>query len=496
MPRVLIGLDLGTTNAKAAAYDLDGQTLAEAAVGYPTYYPAAGWAEQQPRDWLTALADVLRKLSADLGERRRDVAGLALSAHGPGLVLVDEHGQSLTQFCPTWQDERCVEQGRRLLDAVGPGWIGIGMPLSGFPAKLLWAVEHQSDAARRAKYALGVKEYVVCWLTGQVVTEPSSGPGNADWWPPVFAACGWPVRKLARVMPSTAVAGELLPALCTEFGLPKALPVVMGLNDGASAALANGMVIPGESTVTLATNGVARIVVEQPISPDTRLANGLFCWPYVNGTWVTGGFAKSAASALQWLAGVVNTGGSEAYLDVALAESAAAAGRDVIFLPYLMGRGTPHNDPEARGAFLNLTLATTRGDLFRAVLEGVAFALRDIFERLARLGPVPGRIHISGGGARSDLWRQIVADVLQRTVIYSAADSTLGAAIVAAVGLGLHRSFAEAVAAMTRALHESIPRADTTGRYARLYAEYQRLCDALYPGRESLVDRTITRAIS
>ena len=192
-----------------------------------------------------------------------------------------------------------------LLEQVGPEWIGLGMPLTGFPAKLLWAVQEQPEIASRARYALGLKEFLVGWLTGMFITEPSSGPGRSEWYQPVFEAINWRIENLAKVCSPTSVCGYLLPSIATRIGLREGLPIVIGLNDGASATLAAGAVQPGDAIVTLATNGVARLILDKPISPKERLEMALFCWPYIENCWVAGGQTKSGASSLQWVAQII-----------------------------------------------------------------------------------------------------------------------------------------------------------------------------------------------
>jgi xylulokinase len=243
--------------------------------------------------------------------------------------------------------------------------------------------------------------------------------------------------------------------------------------------------------VTIATNGVVRMVCPEAIPPYERLDYGLFCWPYIDDRWIVGGFTKCGASALDWFARLLTDPPQD--FDGLLAEAAdsPAGSRGVTFMPYLMGRGTPHADPTAQGSFMGLTLAHQRGDLVRALLEGVAFALRDILEHFVEAGKPVRRVHIAGGGARSPLWRQIIADVLGHPVSYYAGDSTLGAAIVASVGLGLHPDFPLAVHAMTRALEETgTANAD---RYEDFYREFQRLRDRVYAVESPPLGNAINR---
>lgn len=476
---LFLGLDLGTTNAKAAAYDGRGMVVGTGVAAYPTSYPQPGWAEQRPADWLTALTIATRQLLVMLGERKADLVAVGLSAHGPGVVLVDAAGQPLLATSPTWQDTRCLAQGQWLIDTVGLGWAGQGMPENSFPPKLCWIVEHYPTAAAQARYALGVKDFIAHWLTGEFATEPTSTGGGQAWWEPVFAACDWSSARLPPIVPSTTVNGRVRRAVAESLGLPHALPVVIGLGDGAAATLSMGVLQPGEMVLTLATAGVIRTVLAQPLAPHLRLAHNLFYWPYVDEQWIAGGQLKAAASALEWFA----RSHGETSLDtlLAAAEQSPPGSRGVTFLPYLMGRGSPDPNPAATGAFLGLTLNSQRGDLTRAVLEGVAFEFRGLFDELLLLGQPCAELRISGGGARSVLWRQILANVLARPLTYYTADSTLGAATVAAVGCGYYGKLAEAVAAMVHPGEITAVVPDLVARYAELYVDYQAWRAKIFP---------------
>jgi sugar (pentulose or hexulose) kinase len=418
-----------------------------------------------------------------LGPRKRDLIGSSLSAQGPGLVLVDSEGRPLLETCPNWQDTRCLEQGERLIQQVGLGWASFGMPRNSFPAKLLWAVEHHPLAAQQARYALGIKDYLVHWLTGEFATEPSTTAGGDSWWTPVFDACGWPVDRLPRIVGSQEIVGQLLPERAAALGLPRSLPLVMGLNDGAAATLSLGALRPHDAVLTLATSGVIRLVLPERLAPPLRLDHDLFCWPYVAGRWIAGGQIKTGASALQWFEGMLAGEQERVGIEERLAEAATSppGSRGVICLPYLLGRGSPQPDATATGAFLGLTLSTQRADLCRAVLEGVAFALRELADDFARLGHPFAQLRISGGGARSPLWRQIMADVLGCELTHHAADSTLGGAIIAAVGVGLYRDLATATQAMVHPGGITRPEGHHLRAYLAAYHRYQQWRDRLYP---------------
>jgi sugar (pentulose or hexulose) kinase len=395
------------------------------------------------------------------------------------VVLVDEQGRPLLETSPTWQDTRCLAQGQCLIEQVGLGWAGQGMADNSFPPKLRWIIEHHPDVARRARYALGVKDFLVHWLTGEFATEPTTTSGAANWWTPVFAACGWSVDRLPTIAPSTAIIGKVRAALAEQLGLPRALPVVMGISDGASATLSMGAIQPSEMVLTLATAGVIRTVLAKPLAASVRLAHNLFYWPYVNDQWIAGGQLKVAASALEWFARSHAETAMETLL--AEAETCPPGSNGVHFVPYLMGRGSPYPNPEATGAFWGLTLNSQRGDLTRAVLEGVAYEFRTLLDELVGLGQPCTALRISGGGTRSVLWRQILAGVLARPLTHYAADSTLGAAIMAAVGSGYHATLADAVAQMVYPAETTVAPPVQIDCYAGAYEGYVQWRERFYP---------------
>jgi sugar (pentulose or hexulose) kinase len=360
------------------------------------------------------------------------------------------------------------------------------MPFAAFPAKLCWFTEAHPALARRTALALGVKAYLVHWLTGVYATDPSSEPGRTEAWRPMCGACGWSLDRLAPVRPAAEPVGGLLAERARAFGLRPGLPVVLGLNDGASATLGNGALHPGEAVLTLGTNGVLYLVAGQAAPAPLRLDQAIFSWPFVEGRFVIGGQTKCGAASLQWLAGVLQAERGEGFsFDTMLQDSAdrPPGSHGVTFLPYLMGEGTPRDDPRATGSFVGLTLAAGRGDLVMAVLEGVAFALRDVLEALAAVHPIHVPLGITGGGARSPLWRQIVADVLNRPLRHAQGDSCLGAAMLAAVGAGLYPSPAAACRGMQETPLEVRPRPEAVAAYAHLYGEFCRRRDALRTAR-------------
>jgi xylulokinase len=467
---LLIGMDLGTTNGKVACYDLSGCCYAEAKHGYSTRFPQQGWAEQDPKDWIDALGLGLQEVAFELGQRVEDVVGLSLSAFGPGIVLVDKDGYPLAP-CPTWQDVRCFPYGERLLNAVGPNWIGHGAPLAAFPAKLLWVKDEFPQIQARAAFVTPIKGFLLHWLTGKVVTDPSSGPGAMNWWLPAIEYVGWDVNQLPEILGFTDMVGGLRRSIAQNVGLKAGLPVFTGLNDGASATLGSGAVRLGDCVITIATSGVVRVLLPDRVDPEIVLKHFLFTWPYVESLWVGGGFTYSAASSLQWLAdqfGIPRDPVSYSAL-LAEAESVPIGSRGILFLPYIAGRGTPNPDPDLRGSFLHLSIDHGQAEMVRSVLEGVAFALREIFDAFTNLGFVIRRILVTGGGAQSALWRQIIVDVLNQRASRAEGDSTLGNAMVVAVGQGYYQDFSSAADRMVTQHPSDKSNTDAFTHYERLY---------------------------
>jgi sugar (pentulose or hexulose) kinase len=478
---ILLSLDLGTTNCKAVAFDPAGVELARAEESYPTHAPAPGAYEQKPADWLVAVASVLRDVAAALDQRTDRIVGLGLSGWGPGLVLLSADGEALNEASPTWQDTRSVPYGERLIHDLGAEWIGGGMPTSGFPAKLAWARDAWPELVGRTAWALGVKDFVLHWLTGEIATEESSGPYGDEWPVHVIEAAGWRAEQLPPVLPATDVGGGLLPERSGPLGLAAGLPVVMGLNDGASATLGAGCHRPGDGVVSLGTNGVLRVLRDERPPASVCLDAALFRYPFVDGLWVTGGFALSGGNSLRWLReSAFSSDGNTSYerlLEVAAAAPVGALG--VTFLPYLVGRGTPSPNAEARAAFVGLGVEHGRGELVRAVLEGVAFALGDIEDALSAAGWEIDRLMVTGGGARDPLWRSIVAGALGHDVTYTRGDSNLGAAIVLAVARGVHADYPTAVQAMVGGEETPLPDTDLDA-YREARARYRGAVEALY----------------
>jgi xylulokinase len=477
----VVGLDLGTTRAKGRVYAADGTLVVEAASNYPTVYPRSGWAEQTPEDWTQSIRACLGRLVASLESDAERIGGIGLSAHAPSLVPVDADGEPVLPRVPIWQDERSAEQARQLLQEIGPEWVGLGMPFAAFAAKLKWFIETHPDRSRATRFALGTKAYLARWLTGSGATDPSSEPGNGDEWSEICRACGWSRQRLPPRMAPTDVVGSLRAEIAAELGLVRPVPVVLGLNDGGSSVLGSGAIKAGTGVVSLGTNGVIFVVADKPVGAEVRLSRAIFCWPYLEDRWIVGGQTKTGGASLGWLYGLLQTVADNPQAfdeNLAEAEDVSPGADGVTFVPYLMGAGTPRDQPSATAAFAGLTLTANRAHLARAVLEGVAYSLRDVFEELRRLGIPVDQLTITGGGAESGLWRRIVADVLDMPLGHGRGDSCLGAAIMASVGVGIHPDIASACAAMCprSEIQHPTPDADV---YRSLYRDFGAIRDMI-----------------
>ena len=469
-----IGLDVGTTAVKALAIDESGAVLARAEVGYPLSVPRPGWAEQDPADWWRATEEALAALGVD------EVAGIGLSGQMHGLVALDAAG-AVIRPAILWNDGRtaaeCAEIERRvgleqLIARTG------NRALTGFTApKLLWLREHEPGNYGRIAQVMLPKDYVRLRLCGEHATDVADASGtllldvaHRRWSEEVLEALELDPAWLPRLLESPEVSGE------TGDGIP----VAAGAGDQAAGALGVGVDRPGPLSIALGTSGV--VFASLPgFAADERARVHAFCHA-VPGGWHAMGVMLSAAGSLQWLRDTVAPGTGFAEL-IGAAEGWDPGAEGLTFLPYLAGERTPHADPGARGSFTGLSLRHDRGALVRAVLEGVAYGLRDSLDLLRELGVAPERARVSGGGARSELWLRILASVLElplgRPVVEEGA--AYGAALLGGVAGGVWPDVQAAVAACVRVRGEVEPES----AWVAPYAEGQERFRALYPALRS-----------
>jgi xylulokinase len=455
----LVGLDVGTTAVKAVAVTPAGEVLARAERSYPLSTPRPGWAEQDPEDWWRAAEAVLSELDAD-------GSAVGLSGQMHGLVALDGRDRVLRPAI-LWNDQRTAAECREIEERVGRERLVEltgNRALTGFTApKLLWLRRHEPETFAAVRHVLLPKDYVRLRLTGERAVDAADASGTLllD-----VARRRWSDELLAAL----EVPADWLPPVAesTEIG---------GAGDQAAGALGVGVAGPGPLSIVLGTSGVvfAALPSYRP-DPDARLH--LFCHA-VPGTWHAMGVMLSAAGSLGWLHDRVLGGGYDALLESAAAWPPGSEG--LLFQPYLAGERTPYADPDARGAFVGLSLRHDRGALVRAVLEGVAYGLRDSLELVRTLGVSVERGRVSGGGARSRLWLRILASVLdlplELTVVEEGA--AFGAALLGGVAGGVFADAAEAVAACVRVTETVEPEPAWRSAYAEGYARYGELYPAL-----------------
>jgi xylulokinase len=467
----LVGLDVGTSGVKALAVSGAGEVIARAEVGYPLSTPRPGWSEQDPEDWWRATEQALAAL--EVGE----IAGIGLSGQMHGLVVLDSADRVIRPAI-LWNDQRTAAQCRAIEERVGFDRLVEltgNRALTGFTApKLLWLREHEPDMYARIAHVLLPKDYVRLRLCGERAIDVADASGTLlfdvarrRWSDEVLAALEIPREWLPRALESPEVSGR------TRDG---GVPVAAGAGDQAAGALGVGVVDPGPASVVLGTSGVVFSALEA-YRADPRARVHVFCHA-VPGAWHAMGVMLSAAGSLQWFHDRLAPGAEYAQL-VEEAAGWEPGAEGLVFLPYLAGERTPHADPDARGAFTGLSLRHDRGALVRAVLEGVAFGLRDCLDVLGEVGAVPDVGRASGGGARNELWLRIVASVLELPVERLAVEegAAYGAALLGGVAGGVFDDPAQAVEACVR----PHGRVDPVGEWIAPYRELRERFRALYP---------------
>ena len=490
--RYVIGIDIGTSGTKTALFDEQGRKVASKTVEYPLYQPHEGWAEQEPRDWWCATVEGIRAVTADID--KTEIAGVGLSGQMHGLVMLDGEGEVLRRSI-IWCDQRTAHQCDEITERVGAVRlmeITKSPALTGFTAsKILWVREHEPEIYEKCRTILLPKDYIRYMLTGERATEVSDASGmqlldiaRRDWSGEVLDALGIDRGLLGKVYESHEVTGRINAAASEATGLPVGIPVVGGAGDNAASAVGCGVVSGGRAFTTIGTSGV--VFAHSPsLAADPQGRMHSFC-AAVPGEWHVMGVIQSAGLSLRWFRdnfcgteqAEAKRRGVDVYkvMDEVAASSAVGSGK-LLFLPYLMGERTPHLDPNARGAFIGLTSTHTRGDMLRAVMEGVTFALRDSLELFSAAGITVGDMMACGGGASSPLWRQMLSDVFGCRVRTAASNEggALGAAILAAVGAGIYADVREACGAVIGEGTVCEPDTERSRRYAELYAIYRRL---------------------
>ena len=496
----LMGIDVGTTGTRAVVVDEAGRLVGAATEEYPLQTPRPLWAEQDPADWWRATRNAIRAAIATAGIPGREVRGLGLSGQMHGLVLLDAKDEVLRPAI-LWCDQRTQEQCDWITDRVGRQRLielTCNPALTGFTApKVVWVRQHEPSVYERARKALLPKDFIRYKLTGTLATEVSDASGtllfdvaHRRWSAEMLDLLDVDPSLLPPVYESPVPSAAISAAVAEETGLKAGTPVVGGGGDQAAGGVGNGIVRPGLISSTVGSSGVVFAFTEQPwMDPRGRIHT--FCHA-VPGKWHVMGVTLGAGLSLRWFRdefaqverAVSTLTGTDPYVYLTQEAAGAPAGAEgLIYLPYLMGERTPHLDPNAKGVLFGLTGRHTRATVVRAILEGVAYSLRDSLEILRDLGVPLGEVRFSGGGARSALWRQIQADVfgLSGVTLNVVEGPAYGVALLAGVGTGVYGSVEEACDATLRVVERTEPVPASVRTYAAYYPIYRALYQALKP---------------
>lgn len=507
---MFLGIDIGTTGTRAVLIDALGKVVGgESSEHEPISTPEPQWAEQQPENWWSAARLAVKSVLARTGVRGGAILGIGLSGQMHGLVLLDKQ-HSVLRPSIIWCDQRCQAEADHITRTVGYDKlieITCNPALTGFTApKLAWVQVHEPEVFHRIEKVLLPKDYIRFRLTGQFAAEVSDASGTTlfdvvqrRWSDEVIGALNFSRDWFPAVYESVAISGDLSPSVAQELGLKAGTPVVGGGGDQASGGVGNGIVSPGIVSSTIGTSGVVFAFMENP-ARDQKGRVHTFCHA-VPQKWHVMGVTQGAGLSLRWVRD--HLGGLEVSLGALLkkdsyelltqqAAQAKPGCEGLIFLPYLMGERTPHLDANARGVLFGLTGRHTRSDVLRAVLEGVAYSLKDSFLIFDDMKVPVTQVRASGGGGRSALWRQIQADVFGKEICTVAADegAAFGAALVAAVGAGAFGSVEEACTQSIQLNNHTHPIAANAARYADYYEVYRSLYGALKPSFDKVTRLT------
>ena len=481
----LIGIDVGTSATKSVLYDPCGNVIAEKSAAYPMYQPENGWAEQDADDWWRAVCETLSAITAAVP--REEIAAVGLSGQMHGLVMLDENGETIGRSI-LWCDGRTGDVCREIEETVGkPELIRLtGNPaITGFTLEsLLWVKKHEPSRYERCRHILLPKDYIRYRLTGKIASEVSDASGTQlldvnrrTWSEPLCKAFDIDPSILPPVYESTDAVGTVTAEASMGTGLPIGIPVAGGAADNAAAALGCGVFLEGRAFVTIGTSGVLCAHTEKPIIHE---AGGVhtFC-AAVPHAWIAIGSTQAAGLSLSWFRDNFMAGVSYREIDRLASEIPIGADR-LLYFPALMGELTPVFDPNARGAFVGLSAKHRAENLARAVMEGVSYSIYNDFREFGNAGVRVSDLAMCGGGAKSALWKQMMADVcgVPLRTTESSECAVLGAAILAGCAGGIFRSCADGCRAMVRD-REALP---FDGEAHRRYMEVYRAFALLHPG--------------
>ncbi|MEA3439359.1 MAG: xylulokinase [Chloroflexota bacterium] len=496
---MFLGIDVSTTGAKALLINEDGTVAASTTTPLVLSTPKPLWSEQDPANWWKCVVNSIRLALVQANASGDTVRAIGMTGQMHGLVLLDAEGDVLRPAI-LWNDQRTGAQCEQIHEIVGKQRfleITGNHALTGFTApKILWVRENEPRVYDKIAHILLPKDYIRLKLTGEYALDKAGGSGTVlfdlqarDWSAEVVSDLEIPPEWLPPTFEGPQVTGAISILAAQETGLRAGTPVVGGGGDQAAQAVGVGAVSPGIAALTLGTSGVVFASTGQPfIEPEGRLH--AFCHA-VPGTWHLMGVMLSAAGSLRWYRDTLAPNTSYGSLLTPAAEISPSS-EGLLFLPYLTGERTPHPDPYARGAFVGLTVRHTQAHLTRSILEGVAFGIRDSMElvRGAGLGEI-NQVRISGGGARSPLWRQILSDVLntELVTVNTTEGAAYGAALLAGVGAGTWDTVPEACQAAIRTEQSTTPQPMNLETYTQAYQRYRALYPALKLSFEAMANK-------
>ncbi len=478
----LLGIDLGTSSVKVLAVEADGTIIGEASKSYMVNYPKENWAEQNPEDWWKGTKEAIKTLIQNYPILKNTIHAISFSGQMHGLVILDENNQVLRPAI-LWCDQRTEKECESITAFFGQEkltqYIGNKM-LPGFTApKILWVKQYEPSIYMKIRHILLPKDYIRFRLTGDYATDFSDASGmalldvkNKKWSKELLKHLEIDETVLPKLYHSYEITGRISNDIMTELGLEGDIPVIAGASDQAAGAIGTGTVEEGMVSVTLGTSGVVFSAHNQ-YAVDAKNRLHAFC--HANGKYHSMGVMLSAASCLKWWV-------EDIHPDLAFEEILEEAENTeskpkLIFLPYLMGERTPYSDPDAKGCFIGLTMNTTRGEMTRAVLEGVAYGLRDSLEILRDIHIPIREIRVIGGGSKSKLWIHILANVFNTPIqmINTNQGGALGAALLAGVGIGVYSSVDSACKSVIQVINSIEPNLECSNEYDKGYRLYQRL---------------------
>lgn len=481
----VLGADIGSGSVKLTLLARDGTITADAQCEYPTAHPCVGWCEQDPEDWCRAFRTALALLLQKTGVSPQQIKAVAPDAATHTAVLLDQ-ARKVLRPAILWTDQRSVKQVDLLrqdqLSLIQAQTLNAPTTVWTLP-QLMWLRENEPATWEKVRHILFAKDYLRYRMTGTIATDTIDAAGSMFfdverqcWSEKLCKLAGIDMTWLPPLQDPKDKAGVVTEAAAAEFGLAAGTLVFTGTTDTVLEVLAAGSVAPGHTTVKLATAG--RICVIFPEKLDSEF---IFNYRHVvPGLWYPGTGTASCANSYRWYRDTLGKAPYEAMNEAAQKVSPGCDG--LLFHPYLNGELTPYNDPQLRGSYIGISAAHTTAHFTRATLEGVAFSLRDCMETLRGLGVKPGRVRVIGGGAKGQLWRQIVADVLGLELEKAKVDdSSFGAAMLAAVGIGWFESYAAAAEHCVEVASVTVPNPANRATYDRLFAKYKAVQAALSP---------------